>query len=62
LIIKEKFSIKKRANFNLKKSVEKNIKNKLDLVALIELNNHIYYIFNYIYANITTLIINILLY
>jgi hypothetical protein len=35
-IIKEKFSIKERANFNLKESVREDIKDKLDLIALIK--------------------------
>jgi hypothetical protein len=61
-IIKKKFSVKEQVNFNFEKNIKKNIKNKLNLVILIELNNYIYYIFNYIYIKITIFIINILLY
>jgi hypothetical protein len=49
-------------NFDLKDGIRENIKNKLNLVALVELSNHIYYTFNYIYASIITLIISALLY
>jgi hypothetical protein len=62
LITKEKFSAKEQTNFDLEKDIIKNIKDKLDLVVLAELNNHNYYTFNYIYAGTTTLIINTLLY
>ena len=33
-ITKEKFSIKERANFNLKDGIRENIKDELDLIAL----------------------------
>jgi hypothetical protein len=33
-IIKEKFSIKERANFNLKESIKEDIKDKLNLITL----------------------------
>ena len=33
-ITKEKFSIKERANFNLKNGIKKDIKNELDLITL----------------------------
>ena len=62
LITKEKFSIKERANFDLKESVGEDIKDELDLVALAKQSNHSYYTFNYIYASITTLTISALLY
>ena len=61
-IIKEKFSAKERANFDLEDSIGKNIKDELDLVALAELNNYTYHIFNHAYTGTTTLTINTLLY
>jgi hypothetical protein len=61
-IIKEKFLAKERANFDLKESLGDDIKDELDLIALAKLSNHSYHTFNYIYADITTLIINTLLY
>ena len=62
LITKEKFSAKKQANFDFKDNIRDNIKNELDLVALAELSNHIYYMFNYTYTEITILTISTLLY
>jgi hypothetical protein len=62
LITKEKFSVKERANFDLKDNIREDIKDKLDLVTLAELSNYIYYIFNYIYTSTTTLTISALLY
>ncbi|KAH6699118.1 hypothetical protein BKA61DRAFT_496604, partial [Leptodontidium sp. MPI-SDFR-AT-0119] len=61
-ITKEKFSVKERANFDLKESVREDIENKLDLVALAEQSNHSYYTFNYTYAGTTTLTMSALLY
>jgi hypothetical protein len=61
-ITKEKFSVKERANFDLKEGVREDIEDKLDLVALTELSNHTYHTFNHAYASTTTLIINTLLY
>jgi hypothetical protein len=61
LIIKEKFPVKKQANFDLKDSIKKDIKDKLDLIALAELSNYTYYTFNHAYAGTTTLTINTLL-
>jgi hypothetical protein len=49
-------------NFNFEKDIKENIKNELDLVILVELNNYIYYIFNHIYIRTIIFIINILLY
>jgi hypothetical protein len=60
-ITKEKFSVKERANFDLKEGIGEDIEDKLDLVALAELSNHIYHTFNHIYAGTTTLTINTLL-
>jgi hypothetical protein len=48
-------------NFNLENGIREDIKDELDLVALVELSNHIYYTFNYIYASTTTLTISALL-
>ena len=61
-ITKEKFSIKERANFDLKEGVGEDIKDELDLVALAKLSNYSYYTFNHVYARTTTLTINTLLY
>ncbi|KAL5324770.1 hypothetical protein ACEPPN_005888 [Leptodophora sp. 'Broadleaf-Isolate-01'] len=60
-ITKEKFSVKERANFDLKKSVGEDIKDELDLVTLAELSNHTYHTFNHAYARTTTLTMNTLL-
>ncbi|KAF8847393.1 hypothetical protein BDZ45DRAFT_709692 [Acephala macrosclerotiorum] len=60
-ITKEKFSVKERANFDLEKSAEKNIENELNLIALVELSNYIFYIFNHVYIGTTTLTMNTLL-
>lgn len=62
LITKEKFFVKERANFDLEDGVGEDIEDELDLVALAELSNYTYYIFNYVYAGTTTLTINTLLY
>ena len=61
-ITKEKFSIKERANFDLKEGVGEDIEDELDLVVLAELSNHTFYTFNYTYTGITTLTMNTLLY
>ena len=64
-ITKEKFSVKEQANLDLKESIGEDIediKDKLDLVALAELSNHIYYTFNYTYTGTIILTINTLLY
>ncbi|PMD16277.1 hypothetical protein NA56DRAFT_580857, partial [Hyaloscypha hepaticicola] len=61
-IIKEKFSIKEWANFDLEKDIKENIKDKLDLITLAELNNYTFYTFNYIYTSIIIFILNTLLY
>jgi hypothetical protein len=61
-IIKEKFSVKERANFDLEEGVKEDIKDELDLVALAELSNHTFYTFNHAYINIITLTLNTLLY
>jgi hypothetical protein len=60
-IIKEKFFIKEQANFDLKESIKEDIKDELDLIALAELSNYIYYTFNHAYTGSTTLTINALL-
>ena len=60
-ITKEKFSIKERANFNLKDGIGENIKDELDLITLAKQSNHSYYTFNHAYIGITTLTINTLL-
>jgi hypothetical protein len=62
LITKEKFSVKERANFNLKESIGEDIKDELDLVILAELSNYTFHTFNYVYTRIITLTINTLLY
>ncbi|KAH7400501.1 hypothetical protein BKA64DRAFT_533494, partial [Cadophora sp. MPI-SDFR-AT-0126] len=54
-ITKEKFSIKKQANFDLEKSIGKDIKNKLDLITLAKQSNHSYHTFNHVYTSATTL-------
>jgi hypothetical protein len=61
-IIKEKFSVKERANFDLEEGVGEDIEDELDLVALIELSNHTFHTFNHAYIRTTTLTINTLLY
>ena len=61
-IIKEKFSAKERANFNLKEGIGEDIKDELDLVILAKLSNYIFHTFNYAYTGITTLIMSALLY
>ncbi|KAH8755126.1 hypothetical protein F5882DRAFT_308125, partial [Hyaloscypha sp. PMI_1271] len=61
-ITKEKFSIKERANFNLKDNLGDNIKGELDLITLVKLSNYSYYTFNYIYTSIIILTLNTLLY
>ena len=61
-ITKEKFSVKEQANFDLENSIGEDIKDELDLITLVELNNHTYYIFNHVYTNIIILTINTLLY
>jgi hypothetical protein len=38
------------------------IKDKLDLIILVKLSNHLYYIFNYTYTGTTILTISTLLY
>ena len=60
-ITKEKFSIKERANFDLKEGVGEDIEDELDLVALAELNNHTFHTFNHAYTGTTTLTMNTLL-
>ena len=60
-ITKEKFSIKERANFDLKDGIREDIKDELDLIALAKQSNHSYHTFNHAYAGITTLTINTLL-
>ncbi|KAH8746701.1 hypothetical protein F5882DRAFT_312240, partial [Hyaloscypha sp. PMI_1271] len=61
-ITKEKFSIKERANFNLKEGIGEDIKDELDLIILAKLSNYTFYTFNYIYTRIIVLTINTLLY
>jgi superfamily II DNA helicase RecQ len=60
-ITKEKFSAKKRADFELENDMGEEIEDELDLVALAELSNHSYYTFNHAYAGTTTLTMNALL-
>jgi hypothetical protein len=61
-ITKEKFSAKEQANFDLVEgSTGEDIEDKLDLVALAELSNHSYHIFNYTYIGTTILTISTLL-
>ena len=60
-ICKEKFLSKERANFELKDNVVEDIEDKLDLIAIAEQSNHIYYTFNYVYTGTTRLTINTLL-
>lgn len=61
-ITKEKFSAKEQANFDLEEGIREDIEDELDLVALAELSNHIYYTFNYVYTRTTMLTMNTLLY
>ena len=61
-ITKEKFSAKEQANFDLEDSIGEDIKDELDLVALAELSNHTYHIFNHVYTGTMTLTMNTLLY
>jgi hypothetical protein len=49
-------------NFDVKGGIREDIKNKLDLVVLVELSNHIFRIFNHAYAGTIMLIMNTLLY
>ena len=61
-MVKEKFSIKERANFELKENaVAEDIKDKLDLIAIAKQSNYMYYTFNYAYAGTTRLTMNVLL-
>jgi hypothetical protein len=61
-IIKEKFSIKERANFDLEEGIGEDIEDELDLVILAELSNHTFHTFNYIYTGTMILTMNTLLY
>jgi superfamily II DNA helicase RecQ len=60
-IVKEKFSIKERANFELEENAAEDIEDELDLIAMAEQSNHTYHTFNHAYAGTTTLTMNALL-
>jgi hypothetical protein len=59
--MKEKFSAKERAKFDLEEVAGEDIKDEQDLVALAELSNYIYRTFNHVYTRTTTLTISALL-
>ena len=60
--MKEKFSIKERANFELEENAAaEDIEDELDLIAMAEQSNHTYHTFNHAYAGTTRLTMNVLL-
>ena len=60
--MKEKFSIKERANFELKENAAaEDIEDELDLIAMAEQSNYTYHTFNHAYASTTRLTMNVLL-
>lgn len=60
--MKEKFSVKEWANFDLEEGIGEDIKDELDLVTLAKQSNYSYHTFNHAYAGTTTLTMNTLLY
>lgn len=61
-ICKEKFPAKDRANFDLEDNGVEDMEDELDLIALAEQSNHMYRMFNQVYAGSSMLTMNALLY
>ncbi len=60
-ICKEKFSREEQASFDLEGGPELEETEELDLVTLAKQGNYTYVMFNHIYADSTTLTMNVLL-